>query len=524
MSFGFSIGDVITCSQLAVQTYKALQGAPKEFESLRLEFRSLNSTLKGLADELESPTSLIHSANRRRQEDISVLLQDAKTSMESLQRLVLKYSGLQSDAKRERFLKKIAFASENQQGVRDKLAIHTASINLFLATLTSGSLGRLEFMFKNSSSQSSFLEPQMNIQSVTLGSRDLNVAPSKESTSGKPWISMWDDLAVEGFTDDHIEKHGEHVKAYLRYLAHGSTPFWSDNSRARKAASAGRVGVAAMAGVVSPHSTNRAPKKRMPIKSVISGPEASRLEEQGRYEYNRRELARHRSRSRSRSGSREYRDRAFLREQERYKEALSREEFQRKDHVKETMTKSERVIEIQVLKTQSAVGRAKSAQMMQRIKEESDPNLLAALRRERFDVDVEVDRAYRRIVALETEIQAQKMQDLAHPPETWTRKVEQQFQLEDKVEAEAEFEDEDEDEVNELVDEFKSLFDVDEVPLLENLEPIRVQSPPSQSLRPGKDNRAQRDTPGSSGKIDTYIDDRRQKLENLNPERMRAIA
>src|SRR5215469_11715581 len=112
MSFGFSIGDIIACSQLAVQAYSALKDAPKEFEGLRLEVRSLNATLKALADEEKCPTSLIHTASPSRREDMRLLLQNCANSMDDLQKIVLKYSILESGDKR-RLREWISFASKD---------------------------------------------------------------------------------------------------------------------------------------------------------------------------------------------------------------------------------------------------------------------------------------------------------------------------------------------------------------------------------------------------------------------------
>ena len=59
MSFGVSLGDVLLCSKLALSAYSSLKDAPKEFEGLRLEVLSLNATLRALAEEADSPNSII---------------------------------------------------------------------------------------------------------------------------------------------------------------------------------------------------------------------------------------------------------------------------------------------------------------------------------------------------------------------------------------------------------------------------------------------------------------------------------
>jgi hypothetical protein len=58
MSFGFGVGDIIACTQMAVQTISALRSAGSEFEGLRLEASSLVTVLSVLEAEMQSPFPL----------------------------------------------------------------------------------------------------------------------------------------------------------------------------------------------------------------------------------------------------------------------------------------------------------------------------------------------------------------------------------------------------------------------------------------------------------------------------------
>ena len=51
------------------------------------------------------------------------------------------------------------------------------------------------------------------------------------STGFSIWDAMGKDLYEEGITHQQIEKHQEELKAYLRYLVKGETPFWNSKSR-----------------------------------------------------------------------------------------------------------------------------------------------------------------------------------------------------------------------------------------------------------------------------------------------------
>jgi hypothetical protein len=90
MSFGFSVGDVFVCSQLALSAYNALRDAPKEFEGLRLEILSLNTTLRALGEEASSPTSIILLSSPQRQESLRVLLDNCCKGLAQLELLITK--------------------------------------------------------------------------------------------------------------------------------------------------------------------------------------------------------------------------------------------------------------------------------------------------------------------------------------------------------------------------------------------------------------------------------------------------
>ena len=138
MSFGFSVGDVFVCSKLAFDAYHALKDAPKEFEGLRLEVLSLNATLRALAEEANSPNSIILLASPQRQESLRVLLENCSKGLQQLQVLTKKFPSLGSPEK-TKFLEHVKVTLQNKNGPRDKLAIHTASINIFLTSLTHSS-------------------------------------------------------------------------------------------------------------------------------------------------------------------------------------------------------------------------------------------------------------------------------------------------------------------------------------------------------------------------------------------------
>jgi hypothetical protein len=170
---------------------------------------SLNTTLQALADESSSATSIILLAPPQRQESLRILLENCTKGLKQLDLLVGKYPSLGPNEK-TRFLEHIRFASKGKQGPRDKLAIHTASINIFLTSLTHSSLGRLELLIKN----------------ALRGGEKGGFSAFNASQDSDAWNSIGQDLALEGITSDMAVKFKHEIEAYTRHLAKGGDPFW----------------------------------------------------------------------------------------------------------------------------------------------------------------------------------------------------------------------------------------------------------------------------------------------------------
>jgi len=210
-SFGFSLGDVVTCSKLAVSAYSALKSAREDFEGLTLELLSLNTTLKALAEEATSPDSIINLATLQRQKSLQELLENCKNGLLDLDKLVTKYPSLGSGDK-QKIIDRIKFAAKSKQAPRDKLAIHTASINIFLTSLTHSSLGRLELALKRA------------LRSAASGGSSVNASRTVDDGFDGAWSAIGEDLRLEGITERQVVMYQEHVKGYLRYLVGGGEP------------------------------------------------------------------------------------------------------------------------------------------------------------------------------------------------------------------------------------------------------------------------------------------------------------
>lgn len=230
MSFGFGIGDIIACSEVAWKTINALKSAGSDFEGLRLDLASLTSVLQALEAEAKGPMPLIKTASLERQDQMRLLLYNCTESMKELQGVVSKYSGWNADKRRD-FVSWMKFAAKDKRGPREKLAIHTASINIFLTTLSHGSLARLEFLIKNGSQaahQGPVPDGTKGLDFSATGGTWSGSHPHSKRDDGAVWKAIGRSLQGEGIADKDIEPFQEEIKAYARYLVRGETPFWRE--------------------------------------------------------------------------------------------------------------------------------------------------------------------------------------------------------------------------------------------------------------------------------------------------------
>lgn len=232
MSFGFSLGDLIQCTTLAVTTFQALKSAPAEFHSLSLEVNSLSSILKALTEEANAENSIIHSASRERQESLQLLLDNLKENLQKLKDLVLKCNSLEDPDKR-RLRERLRFATRDKKGPREKLAVHISSLGIFLTSLTHSSLGRLEALVRQ-------LAAGVGGADKTVSLRGFAEVDHQKAAFVKGWNIIGEQLWREGVRVKDMKDLEEEVTFYVRHLAKGGETFVEVDAKREAYRSLGR--------------------------------------------------------------------------------------------------------------------------------------------------------------------------------------------------------------------------------------------------------------------------------------------
>jgi len=153
MSFQPSIGDCMMLSSLAWKIGRAFTagraGAPAELQAVETELESLTIALRELAD-LEGDKSVMQRADSRSLDGLRKIIGSCKLSLEDLESFIDHYQVIRRTEGSGGFAvekqwrtsvlknyKTIMWTTEggNIQSLRNKLAVHTQSLNLILQAM-----------------------------------------------------------------------------------------------------------------------------------------------------------------------------------------------------------------------------------------------------------------------------------------------------------------------------------------------------------------------------------------------------
>lgn len=204
MSFGFSVGDFLAVSQLTWTLYRSCKGAPGEFEELSRELNSLHTILLELEDEARSPTSLLNRRGTARKSELDTLLNNLSSVLRQIEDIAKRYNSLGKDQKKT--WDRVKFAAEDLTDLRGKLSFHVNSIQLIIASLSAGSLARIEGILDEL------------VQDIKTGRKEPTVISTNEDDEEVAWSELERELIGDGITKQIVENYKEDIKEYLEKL------------------------------------------------------------------------------------------------------------------------------------------------------------------------------------------------------------------------------------------------------------------------------------------------------------------
>ena len=210
MSFGCSVGDFVVLASLAWKVYKDCKSASAEFLEVGNEVISLRTAIQELQDEAEESNSILTRAGSRRKRELESIMKNCTDVLRELQQLITRYRSLGTQQKRT--WDRIKFGSEGVQQIRDKVMFHTSALTLFLTSLGTGSLGRIE---KKLDELAAEIQKGQHEPSLSNICDEDNLAEQRNA-----WNLLMTELSEE-FSKVEIESHKADIKSYIQGLIEG---------------------------------------------------------------------------------------------------------------------------------------------------------------------------------------------------------------------------------------------------------------------------------------------------------------
>jgi Hsp70 protein len=207
MSFGFAIGDIVALGRLAWGLYKQCKGASAEFAEICNEVLSIYTALRELKDEAENEDSILNRAGKGRQKELNNIVQNCTQVLRQLESLVTRYQSLGTS--RKKVWDRIKFGDEGIKVIRNQLVLHTSTLTLFLTSLGTGSLGRIEKKLDDIAAEIRAGHHEPTIMTA--------VADDTVSSESEAWRLLSTELA-ENFSREEIEAYRDEIKDYIRQL------------------------------------------------------------------------------------------------------------------------------------------------------------------------------------------------------------------------------------------------------------------------------------------------------------------
>ena len=178
-----------------------------DFEEVAHEVATLHTAIKEVTDEAQNPDSILNRAGIEKTRELQEIIRNCKLVISDLERILTKYKSLGTGSKRA--WDRIKFGASGLQEIREKVTFHTSSISLYLTTLGTGSLGRIEKRLDEI------------VKEVQSGRREPSILSSVDDDledADAQWNALKAELLDEGFTKQDIEAHKRDIKVYLASL------------------------------------------------------------------------------------------------------------------------------------------------------------------------------------------------------------------------------------------------------------------------------------------------------------------
>ena len=225
MSFGYSIGDIVSLVQLAWKTVQNSRKACGEHDEFTREASSLHVVIQRLEKESSKPDSPINHPEDTYKEELWRIVGGCSKVLTGVNRGLEKYSILrEKETSAKKLLQEVVFGNgemPDMRHLREQMTYYTTCLSLFLNMVSMGSIGRVESQTKKAGGDIEEILIAVNgirARLSLISNRD-SILTTYEDDDKAVWKEFRKELHQEGFSSATIENHKPLIKAYIRELA-----------------------------------------------------------------------------------------------------------------------------------------------------------------------------------------------------------------------------------------------------------------------------------------------------------------
>ena len=225
MSFGFSIGDVISLTQIAWNVTQNSRKACGEHDELTREVSTLHVVLRRLQNKVTEPGSPINRPGDSSREEIEFIAGGCHRVLRILDQILEKYNALSETERSGRKLwQKIKFGNGQMADLADlrsKVVYYTSAISLFLNMISISTMGSVEKQMNDAGGDLKEIKQAVNGITAHLIAKDRSdgsVLTAYPDDDRFIWKELRRELIDNGFSSSVIKKHKHLIKAYIGEL------------------------------------------------------------------------------------------------------------------------------------------------------------------------------------------------------------------------------------------------------------------------------------------------------------------
>ena len=224
MSFGYSIGDIVSLVQLAWKTVQNSRKACGEHDEFTREASSLHVVIQRLEKESSKPDSPINHPEDTYKEQLRHIVGGCSIVLTGVNKGVEKYSTLsKKETSAKKLLQEVAFGNgemADMRHLREQMTYYTTCLSLFLSMVSMGSIGRVERQMEKAGGDIEEILIAVNAiraRQSLIRNRD-SILTTYEDDDKAVWKEFRKELYQEGFPSAIIEKTSHSSRPILGSL------------------------------------------------------------------------------------------------------------------------------------------------------------------------------------------------------------------------------------------------------------------------------------------------------------------